>query len=94
MDVGFSKCDPYVILNHGPLEKRTSVASGTNPTWKESLAFSMEVPETELQVDRVFFANLCALSFYRPNPMSLGQVTGGLQGLLCYFITELLFLAF
>ena len=54
MDVGFSKCDPYVILNHGPLEKRTSVASGTNPTWKESLAFSMEVPETELQVDRVF----------------------------------------
>ena len=54
----------------------------------------MEVPETELQVDRVFFANLCALSFYRPNPMSLGQLTGGLQGLLSYFITELLFLAF
>jgi len=50
MDVGFSKCDPYVILTHGPLEKRTSVASGTSPTWKESLAFPIEVPETELQV--------------------------------------------
>ncbi len=27
-----------------------SVSSGTNPFWKESLAFAIEIPESELQV--------------------------------------------
>ena len=50
MDVGFSKCDPYVVVSHGRHEKKTSVGSGVNPFWKESLAFAIEIPESELQV--------------------------------------------
>ena len=57
-DVGFSKLDPYVILSHGSLEKRTEVASGTNPTWKETLAFPIEVPESEIQVRVQYLASV------------------------------------
>lgn len=50
-DVGFSKCDPYVVVSHGRNEKKTSVCNGTtNPVWKEVLGFAIEIPETELQV--------------------------------------------
>uniref|UniRef100_A0A0K2U1W8 Uncharacterized protein n=1 Tax=Lepeophtheirus salmonis TaxID=72036 RepID=A0A0K2U1W8_LEPSM len=42
-----SSIDPYVIIRHGSFELQTTVKSGSNPIWNETLYFPIEVPESQ-----------------------------------------------
>lgn len=46
-DSKFEKIDPYVVIQQGIREKRTTIGSGRNPAWNELLEFPIEVPESE-----------------------------------------------